>query len=63
MLVLSRRQDEVIVIGEGPDRIEIMVIEIRGDKTRIGIHAPRHVPVHRLEVFNAIQRERKEGAA
>ena len=64
MLVLSRKKDERIVIGEGPDRIEIMVIEIRGDKTRLGITAPRSVTVHRHEVAQAIEREkRKEGAA
>ena len=53
MLVLSRRQDERIVIG---DQIVITIVEIRGDKVRVGIEAPRDVPVHRREVYEAIQR-------
>jgi carbon storage regulator len=53
MLVLSRRQDERIVIGE---QIVITIVEIRGDKVRVGIEAPRDVPVHRREVYDAIQR-------
>ncbi|MDA1169399.1 MAG: carbon storage regulator CsrA [bacterium] len=54
MLVLSRKRDEKIVIG---DSITITVIEIRGDKVRLGIEAPRHVAVHRQEVYEAVQRE------
>ena len=54
MLVLSRKKDEKIVIG---DSITVMVIEIRGDKVRLGIEAPREVSVHRQEVYEAIQRE------
>ena len=57
MLVLSRKKDEKIVIG---DKITIMVIEIRGDKVRLGIDAPRDVTVHRQEVYEAIQREQSE---
>ena len=53
MLVLSRKKDEVIVIG---DNVRIMVIEIRGDKVRLGIEAPKEVSVHREEVYNAIHR-------
>ncbi|RLS35400.1 MAG: carbon storage regulator [Planctomycetota bacterium] len=53
MLVLSRRPNESIVIN---DKIVITVIEIRGDKVRLGIEAPRDVPVHRSEVYSAIQR-------
>ena len=53
MLVLSRKRDEKIVIGEN---IVITVIEVRGDKVRLGIEAPSDVPVHRQEVFDAIQR-------
>ena len=52
MLVLSRRPNESIVIN---DKIVITVIEIRGDKVRLGIEAPRDVPVHRSEVYTAIQ--------
>ena len=57
MLVLSRKKDEKIIIG---DNITIMVIEIRGDKVRLGIEAPREVTVHRQEVYEAIQREQQE---
>jgi carbon storage regulator len=56
MLVLSRKRDEKIVIGED---IVITVVEIRGDKVRLGIEAPAHVPVHRAEVHAAIFGERK----
>ena len=54
MLVLSRKRDESIRIG---DDIVLTVIEVRGDKVRIGIDAPREVPVHRQEVYEAILRE------
>jgi carbon storage regulator len=54
MLVLSRQRDETIMIG---DDIEITVVDIRGDKVRLGINAPRQVQVHRKEVYEAIKRE------
>ena len=54
MLVLSRKKDEKIVIG---DNITLMVIDIRGDKVRLGIEAPKDVAVHRQEVYEAIQKE------
>jgi len=54
MLVLSRQRDESIKIG---DDIEITVVDIRGEKVRLGINAPPHVPVHRKEVYEAIKRE------
>jgi len=54
MLVLSRKKDEKIIIG---DSITLMVIEIRGDKVRLGIDAPKDVSVHRQEVYDAIKRE------
>ncbi len=53
MLVLSRKKNESIVIR---DDIRVMVIEIRGDKVRLGIEAPQDVPVHRSEVYEAIKR-------
>ena len=56
MLVLSRMRDEVIVIG---DHIRIAVVDIRGDKVRLGIDAPKDVSVHRQEVYEAIQREKE----
>ncbi len=52
MLVLSRKQNEVIRIG---DNISIRVVEFRGDKIRLGIDAPADVPVHRQEVYDAIR--------
>lgn len=54
MLVLSRHRDESIMIG---DNISITVVDIRGDKVRLGIDAPTDIPVHRQEVYDAIQRE------
>ena len=58
MLVLSRKIGERIVIGDG---IAVVVIEIRGDKVRLGIDAPAAVPVHRQEVYEAIKREQGHG--
>lgn len=55
MLVLSRKRNEALVIG---DNITIVVVDIRGDKVRLGIEAPKEIPVHRLEVQEAIERER-----
>lgn len=60
MLVLSRKKDEKILIG---DNITVMVIEIRGDKVRLGIDAPKEVRVHREEVYNAIMRDRNDPPA
>jgi carbon storage regulator len=57
MLVLSRKLNESIVID---DNIVITVVEIRGDKVRLGIQAPREVPVHRSEVHAAIHAEQTE---
>ncbi|MBL8851273.1 MAG: carbon storage regulator CsrA [Planctomycetaceae bacterium] len=60
MLVLSRKKNESIVID---DRIVITVVEIRGDKVRLGIEAPRDVPIHRSEVYEAIQRAGEQSPA
>ena len=57
MLVLSRKKNESIVINND---ITIVVVEIRGDKVRLGVEAPREVPVHRREVYDAIQRSHTE---
>jgi carbon storage regulator len=54
MLVLSRQRDESIIIG---DNIIITIVDIRGDKVRLGIEAPTEIAVHRQEVYEAIQRE------
>src|SRR5947209_6993874 len=56
MLVLSRQRGEAIVIG---DDIEITIVDIRGDKVRLGIHAPRSITVHRKEVYDAIKGENR----
>ena len=59
MLVLSRQRDQTIMIG---DDIEITVVDIRGDKVRLGINAPTQIPVHRKEVYEAIKRENRAAA-
>ena len=59
MLVLSRQKDETIIIG---DDIEITVVDIRGDKVRLGVSAPKTISVHRKEVYDAIRRENREAA-
>lgn len=57
MLVLSRRKDETIMIG---DNIEISIVDIKGDTVRVGINAPRSVAVHRKEIYEAIKAENIE---
>ncbi len=59
MLVLSRQRDESIIVG---DNVQITIVDIRGDKVRLGIEAPPHISVHRKEVFDAIQRENRKAA-
>ncbi len=58
MLVLSRKKNESIVIN---NEITIVVVEIRGDKVRLGVEAPKEVPVHRREIYDAILRACEEG--
>jgi carbon storage regulator len=60
MLVLSRQKDESIMIG---DDVEVTIVDVRGDKVRLGITAPKSIAVHRKEVYEAIQREKKEAQA
>ena len=60
MLVLSRQRDESIMIG---DEVEITIVDVRGDKVRLGITAPKEIPVHRREIYDAIQREKEDGTA
>jgi len=57
MLVLSRKKNESIVINND---VVITIVEVRGDKVRLGIEAPKEVPVHRKEVWDAIQRETRK---
>ena len=57
MLVLSRHRDESIMIG---DDIVVTIVDIRGDKVRLGIDAPTDIPVHRQEVYEAVQREARK---
>lgn len=59
MLVLSRQRDESIIIG---DNVVVTIVDVRGDKVRLGIDAPREVSVHRREVYEAIQRENQQAA-
>jgi len=54
MLVLSRQRDQSIIIG---DDVVVTIVDVRGDKVRLGIEAPTEIPVHRREVYEAIQRE------
>ena len=56
MLVLSRKQDESIVIN---GNIVVTIVEVRGDKVRLGFSADRSVEIHRQEVYEAIQNEKK----
>jgi carbon storage regulator len=56
MLVLTRKKFESIVIGD--TLIEVVVVEIRGDQVKLGINAPKSIPVHRREVYEAIERNR-----
>lgn len=60
MLVLSRQRDEIIMIG---DDIEVTIVDIRGDKVRLGINAPKSKSIHRKEVYDAIKREARAAAA
>ena len=59
MLVLSRQREESIMIG---DNIVVTIVDIRGDKVRVGINAPTEIPVHRQEIYEAIQRENQRAA-
>jgi len=59
VLVLSRKRDEKVVIGNS---IVVTVVEVRGDKVRLGFQAPREIPIHRHEVWQAIQRDGEDAA-
>jgi len=57
MLVLSRLRDESIIIGKD---VVVTIVDVRGDKVRLGVQAPSEVPVHRREVYEAIQSENRK---
>jgi creatinine deaminase len=59
MLVLSRTRDQTIMIG---DDVEVTIVDIRGDKVRLGINAPRNISVHRKEIYEAVKRENRAAA-
>lgn len=59
MLVLTRKVNQSIMIG---DDIEVVVLEVRGEQVRLGIKAPRHITVHRREIYEAIQQENLRSA-
>lgn len=59
MLVLSRQRDESIIIG---DNVVVTIVDVRGDKVKLGIEAPQDVSVHRREVYEAIRRENQQAA-
>lgn len=59
MLVLTRKRDESIIIG---DDIRIVVVDVRGDQVKLGIEAPRNISVHREEVYREIQEENRRAA-
>lgn len=59
MLVLTRRLNEAIQIGE---EVEIIVLAVQGDQVKLGINAPRHLEIHRKEIYLAIQRENNEAS-
>lgn len=59
MLVLTRKRDESIIIG---DNIKVTVVDVRGDQVKIGIDAPRSISVHREEIYNEIQAENRRAA-
>lgn len=60
MLVLSRKVNESIVVGDG--LLTMFIVEIRGDKVRLGFEAPKELPIHRREVYEAIKRRKKREA-
>lgn len=61
MLILTRRIGEVLVIGEDDNKIEVMILNVKGNQVRIGIDAPKEIPVHRQEIYLRIQDEKMLG--
>lgn len=62
MLILTRRTSESIIIGEGDDAITIQIASVNGNQVKLSIDAPRHVPVHREEIYERIQAEKAKVA-
>ena len=60
MLILTRRQGETLMVG---DEITVTVLSVKGNQVRIGVEAPKHVPVHRKEIWDRIQKEKADGEA
>ncbi len=60
MLILTRRVGETLMIG---DEVTVTVLGVKGNQVRIGVNAPKHVSVHREEIYERIRKEREEGAA
>jgi carbon storage regulator len=58
MLILTRRIGETLNIG---DDVQVTVLGIKGNQVRIGVNAPKHVPVHREEIYERIKKERENG--
>jgi carbon storage regulator len=63
VLVLTRKADQRIIINPGPDQVLITIVEVREKRVRVGIEAPNAMPVHRLEVWDAMNNETGEGVA
>lgn len=63
MLVLSRKENEQVIVGSGADAVAVTVVEIRGDKVRLGFAAPADVPIHRREVYDLIHKAASAGDA
>lgn len=59
MLILTRRISETLIIGEGDDAIRVQILAVNGSQVRVGIDAPKHIAVHREEVYDRIQAEKK----
>ncbi|MCS7204280.1 MAG: carbon storage regulator CsrA [Leptospiraceae bacterium] len=60
MLILTRKTNQSIMIG---DEIEIVIVEVRGDQVKLGIKAPKNIPVHRSEVYKEIQEQNKKASS
>lgn len=63
MLILTRRAGETLIIGEGADQITVAVTNINGGQVKIGVTAPKHVAVHREEIYDRIQAEKQHAKA